>query len=486
VTKDRFDYRAPSWSPDATRLAAVAARHPDFDLTPFDDIWVVDVARALAAEADDDAAFEPRQLTATDASHKELAWEPDGHRIACLRTAVGIGYRHARLALVDSETGDVNVLTDKLDRTCAPFPGVRPPIWDGDRLIVSIEDHGRVPVIAVPLDGVGADPVRLVEGDRCVGGFDHAGGTLAFVASSIDEPSELYVVRDGVERCLTRHQATFDAAVPSLSAERFTVRAADGTELDAWAILPPDFDRKGSYAALLNIHGGPHTQYGDRWFDEFQLYASAGHVVLFSNPRGSTGYDEASARVLISGVSSEDPGEGWGPPAHDDLMRVVDAALERYPAIDADRLGVMGGSYGGYMTSWVIGHTNRFAAAISERGVNNVASLEWSSDAAGYFRFAMGATHLDAPDEYARLSPITYVREITTPVLIIHSEDDLRCPVEQADALFVALRLLGKKVEFVRFPAESHELTRGGSPKHRIQRAEIVLDWFARELGPSR
>ncbi len=117
--------------------------------------------------------------------------------------------------------------------------------------------------------------------------------------------------------------------------------------------------------------------------------------------------------------------------------------------------------------------------------MNNLASLEWSSDAAGYFRFAMGATHLDAPDEYARLSPITYVRDISTPVMIIHSEDDLRCPVEQADALFVAMRLLGKEVEYLRFPAESHELTRGGSPKHRIQRAQIVLEWFGGHLARS-
>ena len=486
VTRDRFDYSAPTWSPDGTRLAATTARQPDFDLQPFNDIWVIDVATAVAASADDTEAFVPRQLTATDASYRNLAWEPDGDRIACLHNVENIGYRHTRVAVADSATGEVTVLTEKLDRNCEAFPGVRAPVWNGDRLIVSMEDHGRVAVIAVPLDGVGADPDRLVEGDRWVGGFDLAGGTLAFVASSNDEPSELYVVRDGVERRLTRHQATFDAAVPSLSAERFTVVAADGTELDAWAMLPPDFDRAGSYPALLNIHGGPHTQYGDRWFDEFQLYATAGHVVLFSNPRGSTGYDEASARVLISGASTEDPGEGWGPPAHDDLMRVVDAALERYPAIDADRLGVMGGSYGGYMTSWVIGHTDRFAAACSERGVNNIASLEWSSDAAGYFRFAMGATHLDAPEEYARLSPITYVRDITTPVLIVHSEEDLRCPVEQADALFVALRLLGKDVEYVRFPAESHELTRSGSPKHRIQRAEIILDWFGRRLDPDR
>ncbi len=484
VTRDRFDYSTPTWSPDGTRLAATAARHPDFDLVTGNDIWVLDVARAVAADPDDADAFEPTQLTATDAFYGQLAWEPDGERIACLRNLEGIGYRHTRVAVVDSTTGEVAVLTEKLDRNCQPFPGVRPPVWDGDRLIMSMEDRGRVVVIAVPMDGVGDDADRLVEGDRWVAGFDAAGGTLAFVASSVDEPAELYVLRDDTERRLTRHQATFDAAVPSLAAERFSVEAADGSELDAWAVLPPGFDPEGSYPALLNIHGGPHTQYGERWFDEFQLYASAGYVVLFSNPRGSTGYDEASARVLISGASSEDPGAGWGPPAHDDLMRVVDTAIERFPAIDAHRLGVMGGSYGGYMTSWMIGHTDRFAAAVSERAVNNLASLEWSSDAAGYFRFAMGATHLDEPAEYARLSPITYVRDITTPVLIIHSENDLRCPVEQADALFVALRLLGKKHEYLRFPAESHELTRGGSPRHRIQRAELVLDWFARSFAP--
>lgn len=485
VTRDRFDYSPPAWSPDGTRLAASSARQPDFDLQSFNDVWVVDIAQALAADPADPSAFEPHRLTATDASYASLSWEPDGDRIACLHTVEQIGYRHTRVAVVDSTTGAVTVLTADLDRNCAPYPGSRAPVWDGDRLITSIEDHGRVSVISVLLDGSGAEPQRLVEGDRWVAGFDLAGGTLAFVASSVDEPSELYLVRAGEERRLSRHQAAFDATAPSVPAEHFLVSAADGTELDAWVMLPPDFDADGSYSALLNIHGGPHTQYGVRWFDEFQLYASAGHVVIFSNPRGSTGYDEASARVLISAASTEDPGEGWGPPAHDDLMRVVDAALERYPAIDADRLGVMGGSYGGYMTSWVVGHTDRFAAACTERGVNNLASLEWSSDAAGYFRFAMGATHLDAADEYARLSPITYVRDISTPVMIIHSEDDLRCPVEQADALFVAMRLLGKEVEYLRFPAESHELTRGGSPKHRIQRAQIVLEWFARHLARS-
>ncbi|MBA2337231.1 MAG: S9 family peptidase [Acidimicrobiia bacterium] len=426
------------------------------------------------------------QVTTTDAAYSELAWEPGGDRIACLRSEELIGYRHTRVALVHSDSGKVTVLTGRHDRTYAAFPGARPPVWADGALLASYEDRGRVPVAKVPLTGASDGPETPVAGDRWVLGFDAAGGTLAFAATHADSPSEIFAIVDGEERQLTWHQTGFRDVVPAQPAERFAVKASDGTELDAWAILPPFFDPEGSHPAVLNIHGGPHTQYGERWFDEFQLYASAGYVVLFANPRGSTGYDEASARVLISAASSEDPGEGWAPPAFEDLMRVVDTALERYPAIDERRLGVMGGSYGGYMTSWIIGHTDRFAAAISERAVNNVASLEWSSDAAGYFRFAMGATHLAAPEEYARLSPITYVGDMATPVLIIHSENDLRCPVEQADALFVALRLLGKPVEYVRFPAESHELTRSGSPKHRIQRAELVLEFLARHLGGER
>jgi dipeptidyl aminopeptidase/acylaminoacyl peptidase len=163
-------------------------------------------------------------------------------------------------------------------------------------------------------------------------------------------------------------------------------------------------------------------------------------------------------------------------------MAVVDAAVERYPAVDPERLGILGGSYGGYMTSWAIGHSDRFAAGCSERACNNLLTLETSSDAAGFFRFVFGIDHLDHPDEYLRCSPITYVKDIRTPVLILHSEEDLRCPVEQADQLFVALRMLGREQEYHRFPAESHELSRSGAPRHRVQRAEIILDWFNRKL----
>jgi dipeptidyl aminopeptidase/acylaminoacyl peptidase len=232
---------------------------------------------------------------------------------------------------------------------------------------------------------------------------------------------------------------------------------------------------------LVNVHGGPFTQYAERFFDEVQIQARAGYVVLWCNPRGGSGREESFGRA-ISGLPFG--GTGWGSVDYDDVMAVVDHVVDSRSYVDRDRLGILGGSYGGYMTSWVIGHTDRFRAACSERAANNLLSLEWASDAAGAFRTYVGESHLEAPEMYTGMSPITYVRDINTPLLIVHSENDLRCPIEQAEQMFVGLRLQQKDVEFVRFPAESHELSRGGSPAHRRQRVEIILDFFGQHLKP--
>lgn len=168
------------------------------------------------------------------------------------------------------------------------------------------------------------------------------------------------------------------------------------------------------------------------------------------------------------------------------MLAVLDAAPARHPELDAQRVGVLGGSYGGHLTTWLVAHTDRFAAACSERSANNLESLEWDSDLAGLFHHEIGVTHLDAPQVYRARSPVHRARDITTPLLIVHSDDDLRWPPGQADQLFVALRMLGREVEYRRFPAEGHELSRSGSPRHRIQRAELILDWFGRHLGGIR
>jgi dipeptidyl aminopeptidase/acylaminoacyl peptidase len=169
----------------------------------------------------------------------------------------------------------------------------------------------------------------------------------------------------------------------------------------------------------------------------------------------------------------------------DDVLAVADAAVERF-GLDASRIGILGGSYGGYMTSWLIGHTDRFAAACSERSVNNQLTMVSTSDIGTSFQRAYaGVSHLDDPGEYLRMSPITYVQAMTTPLLILHSDGDLRCPVSQAEELWTALRLVGREVELVRFPGSGHELSRSGPPKQRVWRAEVILEWFGRHLGAS-
>ena len=365
------------------------------------------------------------------------------------------------------------MLTEELDRQCGAFPSVREPIWEGDSILFAVEDHGNIHVRRVPAAGGDIEPV--VDGDIWVAGFDAAGGAVVHAASTPTMPSEIFVG----DRQLTEVSKAFCEQAPWQPSERFVATSPDGEEVEAWLVRPHDFEAGKQYPLLLNIHGGPFSQYGNKHFDEFQAYARAGYVVVYSNPRGSSGYSEAWGRAIRGPV---DGGSGWGSLDYDDLMAVVDTALQQFDFIDPDRLGVMGGSYGGYMTTWIVGHTDRFKAGCSERAVNNMLSEFGSADFGWFHRAYTGVWPFEDVEPYLAQSPTTYADKITTPLLILHSENDLRCPIEQAEHLFTILRLLGREVEFVRFPAESHELTRSGSPFHRVTRLEIVLDWFARYL----
>jgi dipeptidyl aminopeptidase/acylaminoacyl peptidase len=402
-------------------------------------------------------------------------WSPDGTRVAYLFYPGEFDDpRHARLAVVDVASGARTVLTEGLDRTAAPYPMVRTPIWDGDRIVFPIEDQGRVPIFAVPTDGSGA-PARIADAAGLTG-FDLVAGTLVHAEST---PTGLAEVMVG-DRRLTDVGAALSAEITPAEPESFTAVSPDGTEVPAWIMRPQGFDPNETYPAVLSIHGGPFTQYGERFFDEFQVYAGAGYVVLYANPRGSSGYTEDWARAIRGPVG--DAGPGWGSVDYDDLMAVTDEAIKRFGFIDPERMAVMGGSYGGYMTSWIVGHNDRFRCAISERAVNDIASEDGSSDIGGFFKGYIGAYPWEAPEAYRALSPLTYASEITTPLLILHSEDDLRCPINQGEQLFTMLRALGRDVEFVRFPAESHELTRSGSPTHRVQRFELILEFLGQHL----
>jgi dipeptidyl aminopeptidase/acylaminoacyl peptidase len=415
-------------------------------------------------------------VTSTGGNWEALVWSPDGSEILGLFTPGALDWpRHGRVAAIDARSGEPRILTEPLDRNCSPYPALRPPVWDRDRILFVLEDRGNVHLYAVPADG--SEAPQLVVGDeQLVTGFDSVDGTVVHCASRATTLSDLYAAG----RQLTGIGTAFTQGRELGTPERFTAVSEDGTEVDAWILRPAGFQQGRRYPALLSIHGGPFSQYHTGFFDEFQVLAGAGYAVVWSNPRGSSGYGEAWGRAIRGPSNGEGP--GWGTRDFEDLTAVVDAALERYDFVDPERLGVLGGSYGGFMTSWIVGHTDRFKAACSERAVNNLLSAHGSSDLFWAFAGAFGSYAFDEPETWLDRSPSSYAKDMATPLLILHSEDDLRCSIEQAEHLFVTLRLLGKQVEFVRFPAESHELTRSGSPIHRVTRFEILLDWFDRFL----
>ena len=473
LTAGDFEDSAPAWSPDGATLAFVSARHPDWDLEMANDVYLVEAVGG-----------EPRRLTQGGGSFGRVSWAPDGARLAATRCpGVHDDPRHVQIAVVDPVSGDVRLLTESLDRNCEPYPPSREPIWDGDDLVFTVEDHGRTHLCRVAADGSGA-PGPVVGGERVVTGFDLAGGRLVFTASEATALSELFVD----ERRLTSVGDGFAAARELSRVEPFTAVSADGSAVDAWIMKPAGFEPGRAYPTLLNIHGGPYGQYEIGFFDEFQVYAGAGYAVVFCNPRGSSGSGEEWARAIRGSGSGDpgDPGPGWGSVDYEDCMAAIEEAVRRFDFVDGERLGVIGGSYGGYMTSWIVGHTDRFKAAVSERSVNHFVS-EWGSSDFGWdMKGYMGRFLHEDPDGYMRLSPATYAENIHTPLLILHSENDLRCPIEQGEHLFVTLRLLKRPVEMVRFPAESHELTRSGNPVHRVHRFNIVLEWFDRYLKEGR
>jgi len=466
LTLGDYEDQYPAWSPDGGRLAFASARHEDWDIELFRDIYLVDAQGG-----------EPVRLTGCDSWYEAPAWSPDGSLIACRFSVGGFDFpRHGQIAVLDAASGERSVLTSVLDRNCAPYPEIREPVWDGDTLLFVLEDRGNNHLYRVRTDGAGA-PEPVVGGELWVTGYDAAAGRIVHTATTAASPAELY----SGERRLTEVTRPFTDGRELAEPERFTAVSADGSEVEAWIMRPLGFEPGRRFPVLLNIHGGPFSQYGNRFFDEVQVYAGAGYVVLYANPRGSSGYSEEWGRAIRGPVEQ---GPGWGTVDYEDLMAVVDEALQRFDFCDPERLGVLGGSYGGYMTSWIVGHTDRFRAACSERSCNNFVLEGGSSDIGWSFKGYVGAHWFEAPDVYLKISPTTYAENITTPLLILHSEDDLRCPIGNAEDLFGILRLLKRDVEFVRFPAESHELSRSGSPAHRLMRFEAILDWFARQLHP--
>lgn len=469
ITDGDWDDRDAAWAPDGQALAFVSARHPNRDFDNAADIWIVSAAGG-----------EPRRVTDTAGPVGSPSFSPDGASIAYAGNRyLNEAGRNTRLFVVPVGGGAPHCLTPDLDRNVQVGNGDLCWIADGAALICAVEDQGNVHLYRIPLAGDGG-PTPVVGGERQLAGYSASadGKLLAFAMSDAATPADVFAVAadGGAVRRLTDVNGPWKAAVELAEPERFHYERA-GYQLDGWVMKPHGYQPGRCYPALVNIHGGPMTQYGNTFFDEFQVQAGAGYAVIFTNPRGSQGYGEAFTRAVVG---------DWGGGDFADVMAGVDEALRRYDFLDPARLGVLGGSYGGFMTSWTVGHTDRFAAACSERAVNNILTLFGTSDIGHSFSEAQsGFLPWENMAWYIEHSPLTYAPRITTPLLILHSENDLRCPMEQAEQLFVALKKLHKEVKFVRFPDETHEMSRSGKPRHRIERFRIILEWFDQFLTPS-
>ena len=454
-----------SWRPDGKAVGFLSARHEKRYIDGANQAWEIPVAGG-----------DLRALTVPGSWHG-LHYRPDG--VAHLVGIPDPWDWPAVAGLWRLEGESVVPIAADLDRSFAPpSPAALPagPQWlVGGGCLSVIEDRGSNRVVRVEPDGTVSD---VLGGERAVTGLTTRpdGAGFAFTATSPTDPGELWWWEGGTERRLTDLNATFRAEAALVAPEAFTV-LCDGVEIDAWAYLPPG---DGPVPLLLNIHGGPATQYGWGFFDEFQVYAAAGYGVVAGNPRGSSGRGRDFVRAPVGRWIEERP------PDLEDLLAVAGAALERFPRLDPERQGIMGGSYGGYMTACIVTVDERFCSAVPERGLYSYTSFAGTSDIGLRFpRMYLGDREYGQWERLWAASPLARVDRVTTPCLIVHSEGDARCPIEQGEQWFAALVANGVEAEMLRFPGASHELSRSGKPRWRRERFEAILEWHHRHLAPA-
>jgi len=313
---------------------------------------------------------------------------------------------------------------------------------------------------------------KLTKKSGSINGFDVKNGKIYFVGLRDYKLQEIYELEE-TEKQITIFNEWVVKEKKISKPEKFTFLSDDGVELEGWIIKPVDFDETKKYPAILDIHGGPKTVYGEVFFHEMQVWANEGYVVMFTNPRGSDGRGNKFADIRGK----------YGTVDYEDLMKFVGEALKRFPFIDKERLGVTGGSYGGYMTNWIIGHTDRFKAAASQRSIANWVSKFGTTDIGYYFVEDQQAAN--PWDNFEKLwwhSPMKYADKVKTPTLFIHSDEDYRCWLPEGIQMFTSLKYFGVDARLVIFKGENHELSRSGKPKHRIRRLKEITDWFNKYL----
>jgi dipeptidyl aminopeptidase/acylaminoacyl peptidase len=482
LTEDDWDDGDATWSPDGAHIAFTSSRAEDRWRLPSPDVYTLAI--------DDGKAGELRCLTDGSLTCSVPSWSPDGSTLAFLAsrklrsgghtdiyTIAASADRKAATCLTWDFEGSFQDWTnsDIGDEHLAP-----PPAWSSDgKTLYGLASHrGASRIFTFPTSGAGKQPQTLTPGEIQVRDFciDRSAQQMALLIGNPTRVQEVFARPTAASselRRLTSFNEEMLSEISLSAPEHFSYTGVDGWPMDGWVMKPRDFDPTKKYPLIVEIHGGPATQYGYGFFHEMQLLTTAGYVVLYTNPRGSIGYGRDFA-LAVRGA--------WGEKDSLDIMAGVDALLQQ-GYIDEQRMGVTGGSYGGFMTNWLISHNDRFKVAVTDRSVVNLASDFGSGDLGWTFADdELDTTPWEDLEKYMRMSPITYVKNIHAPLLIIHSEQDLRCNIEQAEQLFAALKYMGREVLFVRFEAQSHGMSRGGHPKLRVERLKHILSWFEKHM----
>ena len=409
----------------------------------------------------------PRRLTTAPGSEGNLTWSPDGRTLAY--SARPQRTKNSGLYLIDVRGGEPRNLVADWQYEVGNFEWL-----PSGEIAAQVAIGGRTALFTIsPRTG---ERREVISGRRRLNGFsfDRAGTKVAYVSTSVNVPTELYVADASGrnERKLTAFNDSLNKVIAWSDAERFTYTSVGGLEIEGWLMKPYGYQPGRKYPLVLYIHGGPHSAYGEGWFDEFQNIAGAGMFVLFTNPRGSSGYG-ADFTYSTRGR--------WGMEDYEDLMKAVDIVAQRAD-VDSTRMGVTGGSYGGFMTAWITTKTNRFKAAQADRMISNWASWYGSSDAQGLTEFEFYGEPWENWAVYDTLSPIRYVDRVRTPTLIVQSEEDHRTPMTDAEQWFMGLRKNDVTVEFVRYPRSTHDLSRTGEPWLLVDRLARLRQWFGHYL----